>query len=139
MDSKSKTYPRISLNTPKNLLTRLKDISPAPLLIFREKEASFNSFMVRHRSDKKLLAFFKKRSKGLLGVAILLTTNGSISVNYLLHDLAISVSKVISFLSTKSLQGSFVCYVNASNLLFLSRHCTFFSYHFCTVIFTFEM
>ena len=139
MDSKSKTYPRISINTPKNLLTSLKDISSAPLLVFREKEASFNSFMVRHLSDKKLLAFFKKRSKGLLGVEIFLATNRSISVNYLLDDLAISVSKVISFLSTKSLQGSFVCYVDASYLLFFSRHSTFFSYHFCTVIFTFEM
>ena len=106
---KSKTYLRISLNSPKQFLITLKDISSAPvlLLIFREKKASFNSFMVRHLSGKMVLAFFKKFSKGLLGVGISLSRDGPISVENSLNFLAISVSKVIYFLSTESLLGSF--------------------------------
>ena len=106
---KSKTYLRISFNSPKQFLITLRDISSAPVLlfIFREKKAFFNSFMVRHHSGKVVLVFFKKLSKGLLGVGIFLARDVPISVKNSLNFLATSVSKVTYILSTKSLRGSF--------------------------------
>ena len=106
---KLKTYLRITLNSPKQFLITLKEISAAPVLlfIFREKKGSFNSFMVRHFSGKVVLAFFKKLSKCIFVVGIFLAGDRAISVNNSLNFLAISASNVINFLSTKSLRGSF--------------------------------
>ena len=62
---------------------------------------SFNSFMVRYHSGELVLDFFKKLSKGLLGIEIFLARDGPISVESSLNFLAVSVSKVIYFLCGK--------------------------------------
>ena len=89
---KSKTYFGISSNSPKQFLITITDISSAPVLffIFREKKASFISFVVRYLSGKVVLAFFKNLLKGLLGVGIFLVRDGPISVKNSLNFLAIS-------------------------------------------------
>ena len=89
---KSKTYFGISSNSPKQFLITITDISSAPVLffIFREKKASFSSFVVRYLSGKVVLAFFKNLLKGLLGVGIFLVRDGPISVKNSLNFLAIS-------------------------------------------------
>ena len=63
--NKSKTYPRISLNSTKQILIKLKDILLALILLFiyKEKKTSFNWFIFGNLSGKVVLAFFKKLSK----------------------------------------------------------------------------
>ena len=92
------------------------------LLIFREKKASFNSFVVRCLSCKVVLIFFTKLSKTLLGREIFLSRDYSISVKNPLGFLAISFPKVIYFLSTISL-----CLVHATPC-FLGVFWLFFFY-----------
>ena len=98
------------------------------LLIFREKKASFNSFMVRCLSCKVVLIFFTKLSKTLLGREIFLSRDYSISVKNPLGFLAISFPKVIYFLSTIIL-----CLVHATPC-FWGFFCCFFYKIFNSVI-----
>ena len=116
-----------------------RDTSLAPLLlfIFREKKASFNSFVVTHFSGKVVLAFFKKLSKGLLGVGIFLARDGPISVKNSLTFLGISVSKVIRFLPTKSLRRSFYlsCWCILPIISFMTLHVFFILFLYCNICF----
>lgn len=87
-------YHRIVEKQKKLMALKITLSASVLLLIFREKKASFNSFVVRCLSCKVVLIFFTKLSKTLLGREIFLSRDYSISVKNPLGFLAISFPKV---------------------------------------------
>ena len=55
------------------------------MFIFKEKETSSHLFMVRYLSGRVVLPFFKKFSKGLLGVGIFLGSDKPVFVKKLIE------------------------------------------------------
>ena len=105
-------------SSQKRCLITLKFISSAPglLFVFREKKASFNSFIDRDWLGKAVLALFKKLSDGIDGLRIFFAKVRSIFPKYLLNSFAVSSSPVFILLPILSFRRKFdfllFCFTN---------------------------